>query len=112
MGVKLLGKIKIHEIAKKLGLTSKEVLEVANKLNIEVKSHMSGVDDEEAKKIEDTVAKKEGQNSTSVKKDEENSKELPPVPKSKILSNMSEKSKPEKSNPPDEKPPPPFSNAA
>ena len=27
MGVMLLGKIKIHEIAKKLGLTSKEVLE-------------------------------------------------------------------------------------
>ena len=29
MGVKLLGKIKIHEIAKKMGLSSKEVLEKA-----------------------------------------------------------------------------------
>ena len=38
MGVNLLGKIKIHEIAKKLGLASKEVLEVANKLQIEVDS--------------------------------------------------------------------------
>ena len=27
MGVKLLGKIKIHEIAKKLGLTSKEIID-------------------------------------------------------------------------------------
>ena len=52
MGVKLLGKIKIHEIAKKLGLTSKEVIEVANNLNIEVKSHLSGVSEEEANKIE------------------------------------------------------------
>ena len=44
MGVKLLGKIKIHEIAKKLGLTSKEVIKRANELNIEAKSHLSGVD--------------------------------------------------------------------
>ena len=49
MGVILLGKIKIYEIAKKLGLASKEVLEAAEKLNIEVKSHMSGVGEEEAK---------------------------------------------------------------
>ena len=50
MGVKLLGKIKIHEIAKKLGLTSKEVLEVANNLNLNVKSHLSGVEEDDAKK--------------------------------------------------------------
>ena len=47
-----MGKIKIYEIAKKLGLTSKEVLEVAQKLNIEAKSHMSGIEEEEAKKKE------------------------------------------------------------
>jgi len=58
MGVMLLGKIKIHEIAKKLGLTSKEILEVANKLNIEAKSHLSGVDEDEAKKIEEAASKK------------------------------------------------------
>ena len=53
-----MGKIKIHEIAKKLGLTSKEILEVANKLNIEAKSHLSGVDEDEAKKIEEAASKK------------------------------------------------------
>lgn len=37
-GVKLLGKIKIHEIAKKLGLASKEVLEAANNIKIEAKA--------------------------------------------------------------------------
>ncbi len=57
-----MGKIKIHEIAKKLGLTSKEVLDVANKLKIDAKSHMSGVEEEEAKKIENALSnnKKEG----------------------------------------------------
>ena len=40
-----MGKIKIHEIAKKLGLTSKEVLERAQELNMEVKSHLSGVEE-------------------------------------------------------------------
>lgn len=37
MGVKVLGKIKIYEIAKKLDLASKEIVEMARKLNIEVK---------------------------------------------------------------------------
>ena len=48
-----MGKIKIHEIAKKLDLTSKEVLDIAKKLNIEAKSHLSGVEESEAKKIEE-----------------------------------------------------------
>ena len=52
-----MGKIKIHEIAKKLGLTSKEVLEKAKELNIEAKSHLSGVDEEQAKVIEESFAK-------------------------------------------------------
>ena len=53
-----MGKIKIYEIAKKLGLTSKEVLDMAQKLNINVKSHMSGVEEDEAKKIENNLSKK------------------------------------------------------
>ena len=51
MGVKLLGKVKIHEIAKKIGINSKEVLEKAIELGMEVKTHMSSVTEEEAKKI-------------------------------------------------------------
>ena len=58
MGVKLLGKIKIHEIAKKLGLASKEVVERANELKIEVKNHMSGVTEEEARRIEESFTSK------------------------------------------------------
>ena len=56
-----MGKIKIYEIAKKLDLTSKEVLEMAKKLNIDVKSHMSGVDEEDAKKIENSFGKNKKQ---------------------------------------------------
>ncbi|MCI9016678.1 MAG: translation initiation factor IF-2 [Clostridia bacterium] len=54
MGVKLLGKIKIHEIAKKLNLTSKEIIEIANKLGIEVKNHLSAVEQKVAEKIEES----------------------------------------------------------
>lgn len=54
-----MGKIKIYDIAKKLNLTSKEVLEVAKKLNINVKSHLSGIEEEEAKRIEDDINKKD-----------------------------------------------------
>lgn len=54
-----MGKIKIYDIAKKLNLTSKEVLEVAKKLDINVKSHLSGIEEEEAKRIEDEINKKE-----------------------------------------------------
>ena len=61
-----MGKIKIYEIAKKMDLTSKEVLEMAKKLNIEVKSHMSGVEEAEANKIEENLLK------TNEKKSESN----------------------------------------
>ena len=45
-------KIKIHEIAKKIGVTSKEALEKAKALGIEASSHLSGVSEEEAERIE------------------------------------------------------------
>ena len=57
MGVKLLGKIKIHEIAKEIGLTSKEVIERAKELGIEVKSHLSAIEEKEAEKIEKSFEK-------------------------------------------------------
>ena len=47
-----MGKIKIHEIAKKIGVNSKEVLEKALELGLDVKTHMSSVDESDAKKIE------------------------------------------------------------
>ena len=46
-----MSKIKIHEIAKKIGVASKEVVTKANEIGISVSSHLSSVEDEEAKKI-------------------------------------------------------------
>ena len=43
-------KTKIHEIAKRIGVSSKEVLEKARDLGIEASSHLSGVEEEEAKR--------------------------------------------------------------
>ena len=47
-----MGKVKIHEIAKKLNLNSKEVLEKANELKMDVKSHLSSIDEKEAERLE------------------------------------------------------------
>ena len=51
----LLGKIKLYDIAKELNLTSKEVLELAKKLNIDAKSHLSSVDEADAIKIKENA---------------------------------------------------------
>ena len=61
-----MGKIKIHEIAKKIGVNSKDVLEKAIELGLDVKSHMSSIDEEEAKKIESNFSgvKKEAKEKT------------------------------------------------
>ena len=67
-----MGKVKIYDIAKKLDLTSKEILEVAEKLNIEAKSHLSAIEEKEAKKIENEIAKNKGKENN---KKEKNKKE-------------------------------------
>ena len=51
-----MGKIKIYEIEKKLNLASKDVIEMAQKMNIEVKSHLSAINEEEAKKLESKLS--------------------------------------------------------
>ena len=57
-----MGKTKVHEIAKKLGLNSKDVLEKAQELGMDVKSHLSVLEDDDAKKLEEDLrkTKKEG----------------------------------------------------
>lgn len=50
-----MGKIKIHEIAKEIGITSKEVIKIANDLGINVTSHLSAVEEQQAKIIKENV---------------------------------------------------------
>ena len=73
-----MGKIKIHEIAKKLNLASKEVLEIAKELKIDVKSHMSSVEEDIAAKIEERInkgkKKDEKQEKTKKAKNDKNEK--------------------------------------
>lgn len=52
-----MGKMKIHEIAKKLGLNSKEVLEKAKEMGLDVKSHLSILEEADAKKLEESFEK-------------------------------------------------------
>ncbi len=48
-------KIKIHELAKKLGVTAKQILDTASNNGIEAKSHLSSITEEEASKIEKLI---------------------------------------------------------
>ena len=45
-------KIKIHELAKKLGLETKKVLDAAKQAEIDAKSHLSSITEDEANKLE------------------------------------------------------------
>ena len=74
-----MGKIKIHEIAKEMGLTSKEIIEKAKKLGIEVKSHMSGLEDNEVSKIKNALSKSKVENKKPQEKVKEEKKNETPV---------------------------------
>ncbi len=52
-----MGKIKIHELAKNLNKSSKEIMEMAKKLGIEIKSHLSQIEDDAANKIKKEMTK-------------------------------------------------------
>lgn len=56
-----MGKVKIQELAKKIGVNSKEIIEQAEALGIEAKSHLDIIDSKDANKIEIKIkeAKKE-----------------------------------------------------
>ena len=88
-----MGKIKIHEIAKKLNLTSKEVLEAAKKLNIEAKSHLSGVEEEEAKRIEKALTKKEGEKPKKETKNKAKEEKAPVIIRREVIISEDDKDK-------------------
>ena len=53
-----MAKIRVHELAKELERDNKEIIAALQKLGVEVKSHMSNVEDAEAGKIRGMFAKK------------------------------------------------------
>ena len=74
-------KIKIHELAKQLGVASKEIVSIANELGANVKNHLSTIDEQMVKKIKNKFSKemksqsmdnKEKKSNTQEKKQDEN----------------------------------------
>ena len=63
-----MGKMKIHELAKEIDKTSKEIIAVAQELGLEIKSHMSSLEDNEIKMVKEKLL---GGKAASNKKKEE-----------------------------------------
>ena len=57
MGVRLLGKMKLYELAKELNISSKELIDKAKEIGINVKSHLSSLDDKDIVKLKDNISK-------------------------------------------------------
>ena len=78
-----MGKIKIHEIAKEMGLTSKEIIEKAKTIGIEVTSHLSSIEEKQANQIRKLFEKSEkkpvNKSENQKTKKEDTSKEKAPV---------------------------------
>lgn len=70
-------KMRIHEIAKELGVSSKEILSKTKELDIDAKSHMSAVSSEDTQKIKDIFLENKSKDSSkfSQKKEDKNMKE-------------------------------------
>ncbi len=63
-----MSKKRLYEIAKELGKTSKEVVEKAQSLGFEVKSHASGLEADQAKRLVESFSAKQAESSTVVEK--------------------------------------------
>ena len=66
-----MGKMKLYELAKEMDVSSKELLEQAKKIGIDIKSHLSVVSDEDVKNLK---AKYQRNNSDVTKKEEKKPK--------------------------------------
>jgi len=86
MGVNCLSKKRLYELAKELGLSSKELINKAKEANINVNNHMSNIESHEEKIIRDLVANKNEKKSVS-KKDTMNSSDSVKV-KDTVKDNM------------------------
>lgn len=69
-----MGKIKIHELAKKLNKQSKEIMDVANKLGLDVKSHLNTIDEKIADKIEKELSGKKTEKTNNANQKQEEAK--------------------------------------
>lgn len=54
-----MGKVRVYELSKELGINSKKLITVLQELNVDVKNHMSTMDENVAKKVLDMLTKGE-----------------------------------------------------
>ena len=86
--------VKIHEIAKKLNLNSKELLEKAKSLGIDAKSHLSSISEEEANKLERAMGNKmEKNNDVKNEKKKEKVSNQPVIIRREVIINDQEEKK-------------------
>ena len=99
-----MGKTKVYELAKKLGLPNKEVIDIANQNGIDVKTHLSSITEEEEKKLEKLLIKGEtktkSMDNKKEKSKEDKSKEEPVIIRRnvKIYDDEAEKTEKKESN--------------
>ena len=89
-----MGKMKVHELAKELKLSSKEFMEKLEEMGIEVKSHMSSLEDDEVERIKKNIGKKSSKKSES--KEVKKSAETESAPKKERKQAESELAKKER----------------
>ncbi len=66
-------KMRVYELARELGTTSKKLIEVLKDMNIPIKNHMSSLDEDTAKKLISVLTgQQKDQEEESIKKGEEN----------------------------------------
>ena len=81
-------KMRVHELAKELGIENKELIEILQKKNVEVKNHMSSLEDSVAEEIrrehsgnkaaKQELKKEEESKTDSVKAESADAKEAAP----------------------------------
>ena len=52
-----MGKVKVHELAKELNLSSKDIMDKANEIGIKITSHLNSIDEDQAEKIKSLFGK-------------------------------------------------------
>ena len=74
-----MGKMKIHELAKEIDKTSKEIITVAQELGIEAKSHMSSLEEKDIEKIKKKLSGEKVESKSKKEEAKEVKKESSPV---------------------------------
>ena len=85
-------KIKIHELAKKLGVETKRIIEIAKQAGIDAKSHLSSITEDESKEIEKLI---KGVSKTKSMENKKERNEEPVIIRRAVIINDEEEKKEE-----------------